>query len=111
MTTQHNTEKTTWWIAHNNDNVFHYSSCPEGQQISSGQPLFETFDNKNDWETRLQELLPPDKYIEFNEIKELEDFDASIEDELDYKLYTDSVEHLLYEDRGFRLGYNPLRKP
>lgn len=118
MTTQHNTEKTTWWIAHNNDNVFHYGSCPEGQQISSGQPLFETFDNRNDWELRLQDILPSDKYIEFKEQQEEENElyentpPQTIDDlGVDHKLYTDSVDHLLYENRGFRYTESPLKKP
>lgn len=105
-----NTTKQTWWIAHNNDSVFHYGSAAEGQRITTGQPFFETFDNRIQWEARLLEILPPDRYIEFNEAQEEEkQAHEDIKDTksfVDHILYTDSVDHLLYGDKQFRYSEN-----
>lgn len=111
----HSATKTTWWIAHNSDDVFHYGQCPENQNISTGQPNLETFDNRIEWEKRLMELLPFDKYIEFNQEQEEEDeslgdFSPDLEIGTDHFLYTDSVDHLLYGEKGFRSIENPNRR-
>lgn len=113
--TEHTTTKTTWWIAHNNADVIHSGQCPEGNQINTGQPNLETFDNRIDWEKRLTELLPPDKYMEREQEIEKENELFSPEDKdldglIDHRLYTDSVEHLLYDNKGFRSISNPNRR-
>lgn len=102
------TEKQTWWIAYDNGETFHYGSIQENQQISTGQPFLELFHNKVEWEKRLLAILPPHKYNEFVESKESDEqiLLASNRKSLDHFLYTDSVDHLLYENRGFRLSEN-----
>lgn len=97
--TDYFTTKTTWWIAHNNNDVVHFDMAREGLVVSTGQPFFETFDNKFDWEKRITELQ--NQPIEIED----EDIDLSIDD----KLYCDSVEHLLYDDKNFRHISPPLR--
>jgi len=112
MSQEFNATKTIWWIAHNNIDVFHYGQIYERQNLTTGQPFFETFDNKIDWDNRIEELLPTDHYKDFLKFKEQETeiIDNSPEKPLDAMLYTDSVEHLLYEDRGFRLSENINRR-
>lgn len=112
MSQEFNATKTIWWIAHNNVDVFHYGQIYEGENLTTGQPFFETFDNKIDWDNRIEELLPADQYKDFLESKEQENelINNSLEKPLDSMLYTDSVEHLLYEDRGFRLSENINRR-
>lgn len=101
-----NTEKQTWWIAHNNLDVVHHGSVVEGQSVLTGQPFLETFDNKVEWEKRLMSLLPPEEYIEYTETQEEEQQIYSGAKEtmgiVDHLLYTDSIDHLLYENKGFR---------
>lgn len=116
----HITTETTWWIAHNNDNVFHHGKCHEGTNISTGQPFLELFNNKFDWDKRVMELLPADKINEFTnqelEIKEMieQELEAQIPQDnhhnLDDMLYTDSVSHLLYGEKKFRAVANPNKR-
>ena len=108
MSQEFTATKTIWWIAHNNVDVFHFGQIYEGQNLTTGQPFFETFDNKNEWDDRIEELLPTEQYREFLELKEEEDQIPN--KPLDQMLYTDSIEHLLYEDRGFRLSENINRR-
>lgn len=110
MGSYHKSEKTIWWISHNNNDVFHYGKAEENQHISSGQPFLEIFDNVVEWENRLQILLPPDKYIQFNENIE-EDKQTygevnKLKGYIDDLLYTDSVDSDLYEDKEFRIKVN-----
>lgn len=96
--------QTTWWIAHNGDDIIHDGVITEGQRVSTGQPNLETFDNRRDWEDRLMVLEnTPDLYDE-----EEEEFDE--ERTLDDILYCDQVDHLLYDEKEFRHVANPYRR-
>jgi hypothetical protein len=46
----------TYFIAHNGDDIIHYGSYEEGQTFDSGQPIIETFTDKQEWIERLKEL-------------------------------------------------------
>lgn len=48
--------KDTWFIAHNNVDVFHYGFAEIGKALDTGQPILEEFDNEVDWLDRLSEL-------------------------------------------------------
>ena len=96
--------QTTWWIAHNDDDVVHSGTLTEGNRVTTGQPNLETFDNRRDWEDRLLILSNnPPLYDE-------EDDDDNDSDELDEILYMDQVDHLLYGDKQFRHVANPYRR-
>jgi len=32
-----------YYVAHNNEDIFHYGKIEEGQQVDSGQPYFKEF--------------------------------------------------------------------
>lgn len=99
--TDYSTSKTTWWIAYGSGEEIHSGQVYEGNIISTGQPNLETFDNRIDWETRLLEL---------KQVPEIQDQENKLESTLDDKLYCDSIEHLLYEDKEFRHIANPFRR-
>jgi len=47
----------TWFICRNEDNtVIHYFFNPANNQIGTGQPIVEEYDNEADWLERLKEL-------------------------------------------------------
>ncbi len=47
----------TWFICRNEDNtVIHYFFNPANNQVGTGQPIIEEFDNEADWLERLKEL-------------------------------------------------------
>ena len=101
---KYNATQVTWWIAHGMGDKIHDGVLPEGEQLRTGQPNFETFDNRRDWEDRLLVLENnPELYDE--EEEELID-----PNELDEILYMDQVDHLLYGDKEFRLVANPYRR-
>ena len=101
---KYNATQVTWWIAHGMGDKIHDGVLPEGEQLRTGQPNFETFDNRRDWEDRLLVLENnPELYDE----KEEELIDPN---ELDEILYMDQVDHLLYGDKEFRLVANPHRR-
>jgi hypothetical protein len=54
--------KTTYYIAHNGKDIFHYGFYEEGESFETGQPIVETFDDKEKWIERMNELK-----IEHNE--------------------------------------------
>ena len=102
--TEFTATQTTWWIAHNGNDVVHNGVLVEGAKLSSGQPNFETFDNRRDWEDRLMVLNNnPDLYDEKDE-----EFDE--DRNIDEILYCDQVDHLLYDDKEFRHIANPYRR-
>jgi hypothetical protein len=47
---------TTYYIAHNAIDIFHYGSYEEGEAFDSGQPNIETFTNKEEWIERMNQL-------------------------------------------------------
>ncbi len=101
---KYNTTQVTWWIAHGMGDKIHSGVLPEGEQLRTGQPNFETFDNRRDWEDRLLVLENnPELYDE----KEEELIDPN---ELDEVLYMDQIDHLLYGDKEFRHVANPYRR-
>ena len=101
---KYNTTQVTWWIAHGMGDKIHSGVLPEGEQLRTGQPNFETFDNRRDWEDRLLVLENnPELYDE----KEEELIDPN---ELDEILYMDQVDHLLYGEKQFRHVANPSRR-
>jgi len=101
---KYNTTQVTWWIAHGMGDKIHSGVLPEGEQLRTGQPNFETFDNRRDWEDRLLVLENnPELYDE----KEEELIDPN---ELDEVLYMDQIDHLLYGDKQFRHVANPYRR-
>ena len=101
---KYNATQVTWWIAHGMGDKIHDGVLPEGEQLRTGQPNLETFDNRRDWEDRLLVLENnPELYDE--EEEELID-----PNELDEILYMDQVDHLLYGDKEFRHIANPYRR-
>ena len=100
---KYNATQVTWWIAHGMGDKIHDGVLPEGEQLRTGQPNFETFDNRRDWEDRLLVLENnPELYDEEEELID--------PNELDEILYMDQVDHLLYGDKEFRLVANPYRR-
>lgn len=95
---EHTATSTVWWIAHGFGEKIHSGQVNEGNVISTGQPNLETFDNRSEWEVRLTELT--------TDVESPEE-DLDIEPSLDEQLFCDSVEHLLYEDRGYTYVRNP----
>ena len=95
---EHNATSTVWWIAHGSGDKVHSGQVNEGNVISTGQPNLEIFDNRAEWEARLTEVTT---------VVEEPEEDLNIEPSLDVQLYGDSVEHLLYEDRGYTYVRNP----
>lgn len=89
---------TVWWIAHGLGEKIHSGQVNEGNVISTGQPNLEIFDNRAEWEARLTEVTT---------VVEEPEEDLGIEPSLDDQLFGDSVEHLLYEDRGYTYVRNP----
>lgn len=89
---------TVWWIAHGLGEKIHSGQVNEGNVISTGQPNLEIFDNRQEWEARLTEVTT---------VVEEPEEDLGIEPSLDDQLFGDSVEHLLYEDRGYTYVRNP----
>lgn len=45
-----------YYIAHNGANTFHYGQATSGQEITTGQPIFETFTDIDSYNARLNEL-------------------------------------------------------
>ena len=45
-----------YYIAHNGANTFHYGTAISGQEITTGQPIFETFNDIDSYYARLNEL-------------------------------------------------------
>ena len=45
-----------YYIAHNGIDVFHVGEAEIGQEITTGQPFLETFENIADYESRLIDL-------------------------------------------------------
>lgn len=41
-----------WFIAHDGDTIVHHGKLLPGNQVTTGQPFFETFDNEEDWTAR-----------------------------------------------------------
>jgi hypothetical protein len=37
-----------YYVAHNDNDVFHYGKIEEGQQVDSGQPYFEEFETEQE---------------------------------------------------------------
>jgi len=50
------TADALFWIAHNNNDIFHYGVANEKETLSTGQPNLEIFTNKVEWESRLLEF-------------------------------------------------------
>ena len=101
---KYNTTQVTWWIGHGMGDKILSGVLPEGEELRIGQPNFETFDNRRDWEDRLLVLENnPELYDE----KEEELIDPN---ELDEILYMDQVDHLLYGEKQFRHVANPHRR-
>jgi len=50
------TTQNTWFIAHNEIDIFHYGFVETGKRIDTGQPNLELFYNEQDWLDRLTEL-------------------------------------------------------
>lgn len=48
--------KKTWYIAHNNNDVFHNGSIEKHQVVTTGQPYLEQFNTEEKMQTRLMEL-------------------------------------------------------
>lgn len=48
--------KKIWYIAHNDNDIFHYSSLETNQVVTTGQPYLEQFTTEAKMETRLKEL-------------------------------------------------------
>jgi len=47
----------TWFICRNEDlTVIHYFFNPANNQMGTGQPIIEEYDNEADWIIRLKEL-------------------------------------------------------
>jgi hypothetical protein len=46
----------TWYIAHNDTDVFHTGEIDVGQTVTTGQPNLETFTTQEEWELRKVEL-------------------------------------------------------
>jgi len=47
----------TWFICRNEDlTVIHYFFNPANNQVGTGQPIIEEYDNEADWIIRLKEL-------------------------------------------------------
>ena len=47
----------TWFICRNEDNtVIHYFFNPANNQVGTGLPIIEEYDNEADWLERLKEL-------------------------------------------------------
>ena len=46
----------TWYIAHNNSDIYHIGVVDVGQQFTTGQPECELFDNEDDWKVRCEML-------------------------------------------------------
>lgn len=47
----------TWFICRNEDNsVIHYFFNPANNQVGTGLPIIEEYDNEADWLVRLKEL-------------------------------------------------------
>ena len=54
-------EVTTYWIAHNSNDVIHFGEVEVGQVVTTGQPILEDFTDREAWKTRLLELgVDPD---------------------------------------------------
>ncbi len=51
-----NTGVERYYIAHNNNDVVHYSRVCAGCEFSTGQPFIEEFDNEAEWIARINEL-------------------------------------------------------
>lgn len=49
-------ESTTWWLTHDGKKVTGCGTLRAGQEINSGQPKMETFDNPLEYRRRLAEL-------------------------------------------------------
>jgi len=79
-----------WWIAHDGAETIHSGRLAEGQTLDTGQPFFETFINKLEWELRVIVLSPA---LLSDEIEE----DDMVS--LDEQLYTTQIDHLLYDSR------------
>jgi hypothetical protein len=48
--------KTTYYIAHNGKDIFHWGFYEEGESFQTGQPIVETFDDKEKWIERMKFL-------------------------------------------------------
>lgn len=48
--------KITYYIAHNEKDIFHYGFYEEDESFETGQPIVETFDDKEKWIERMNEL-------------------------------------------------------
>jgi hypothetical protein len=110
---KYNTTQVTWWIAHGMGDKIHSGVLPEGEQLRTGQPNFETFNNRMDWENRLMELNTNLEYLYDEDVDDEEDIEYFLLnefDELDHVLYMDQVDHLLYGDKQFRHVANPSRR-
>ena len=47
----------TWFIARNEDNsIIHHGFAAQGTDLSTGQPIIEEFENKENWIDKLNEL-------------------------------------------------------
>ncbi len=111
---KYNATQVTWWIAYGMGDKIHDGVLPEGEQLRTGQPNFETFDNKRDWEDRLLVLdSRPSNFIEVESFEQEDDISSTLINEferLDHVLYMDQVDHLLYGDKEFRHIANPHRR-
>lgn len=45
-----------WFIAHNGSDVFHHGKAIAGQEVSTGQPILETFATEQEFSARCAEL-------------------------------------------------------
>jgi len=49
-------KEKTWWIAHNNKDIFHYGIVERGNEVTTGQPELETFTDETSWRARATAL-------------------------------------------------------
>lgn len=48
--------EVTYYIAYNNNGIVHYGKLAINQEVSTGQPFLETFQDEALWENKLLEL-------------------------------------------------------
>jgi len=103
-----------WWITYGNDLPMFYGEYQPGNVLTTIAPTVETFISKVEWEARIDFLLDgPDameKQENDNVTNEVPLGTDGLPIHVDHALYTTKIEHLLYENKGFRAVENTNRR-
>lgn len=62
MNTIQNSQEEKWVVCHNGVDIFHVVNVKIGGNLSSGQPIMETFDTEKQAVSRVTEMKPDFKY-------------------------------------------------